>query len=102
MRHPLNRAERREARKFARNRRRRTHPWLRWSPRYDPREGSDWNRGGKQYCACGNRCGHSREARYLAHRTVKHLRRTDWLQISSRSGTRFGTSIGEKWQQEFE
>lgn len=78
MSHPSSRAERRQAREVARNRRRHTHPWLRWSPGFDPRECRDWSRGGKQYFACGNRCGHSRELRYLAHRRVKRLRRIDW------------------------
>jgi hypothetical protein len=77
MRHPSNRAERRQARKVARNRRH-THTSLRCPRGFDPRECRDWNRGGKQYFACGNRCGHSRESCYLAHRIVKRLRRTDW------------------------
>jgi hypothetical protein len=73
----LRSAERRQARKVARNHRR-THPSLRWRLDFDPREYREWNRGGKQYFACGNRCGHSRESRYLAHLKVKHLRRTSW------------------------
>jgi hypothetical protein len=77
MRHPSNRAERRQAREVARSRRR-THPCLHRQRDFDPRECRDWNRGGKQYFACGNRCGYSRESRYLAHRIVKRLRRTDW------------------------
>jgi len=77
MRHPSNRAERRQARKVARNRRR-THPCLRWQFGFNPRESRAWNRGGKQYFACGNRCSHSRESRYLAHLKVKRLRRTNW------------------------
>jgi len=71
MRHPSNRAERRQAREVAR----RTHPSLRWQHGFEPRECRNWNRGGKQYFACGNRCAHSRESRYLARLKVKWLRR---------------------------
>lgn len=77
MRHPSNRLERRKAREGARDRRR-THPYLCRRRDFDPRECRDWNRGGKQYFACGNRCGHSRESRHLAHIKVKRLRRTNW------------------------
>jgi hypothetical protein len=77
MRHPSNRAERRQARKIARNRRR-SYPHLHWRLDSNPRECRDWNRGAKQYFACGNRCGHSRESRYLDHLKVKRLRRTNW------------------------
>jgi hypothetical protein len=74
MRHPSTRAERRYAREVARNRRR-AHQYLYWlRPGEDPRESSGWNRGGKQYFACGNRCGHRWFERYARRREVKRLR----------------------------
>jgi len=77
MRHPSNRAERRHAREVARNRRR-TQIYL-WNwPHYDPRKNTGWNRGGKQYFACGNRCLHSMVDRHDAHLAVKKLRRAIW------------------------
>lgn len=78
MRHPSNRAERRHARELARSRRR-THIYIWHLPIGDPEKNLGWNRGGKQYFACGNRCLHSMVDRQEAHRTVKRLRRADWL-----------------------
>jgi hypothetical protein len=55
MTHPSNRSERRYAREVARNRRR-THIFIhRWYNEV-PQENRGWNKGGKQYFACGNRC----------------------------------------------
>ena len=77
MRHPSNRAERRYARELARNRRR-THIYH-WHLHIGGPEGNlGWNRGGKQYTACGNRCLHSMVDRHEAHREVKRLRRGSW------------------------
>jgi hypothetical protein len=81
MRHPSNRAERRDARELARNRRR-TYIYIWHLCTGDHEENLGWNRGGKQYFACGNRCLHSMADRHQAHRTVKRLRRTDWLRAS--------------------
>ena len=77
MRHPSHRAERRHARNH-----RRTHIYI-WHLRTGYHEENlGWNRGGKQYFACGNRCLHSMLDRHEAHCTVKRLRRTDWLRAS--------------------
>lgn len=77
MRHPSNRAERRQARELARNHRR-VRIYLMHLRTHDPESNSAWNRGGKQSFACGNRCFHSMVTRHEAHSKVKRLRRTHW------------------------
>ena len=77
--HPTNRAERRHTREVWRNYRRFIILVL-WNhyPGYDlekAKENGGWNRGGKQYFACGNRCLHSMMERLSDHRDVKRLRR---------------------------
>ena len=77
--HPTNRAERRHTREVWRDYRRFIILAL-WNnyPSYNLEEAMEnggWNRGGKQYFACGNRCMHSMWERCNNHLEVKRLRR---------------------------
>lgn len=73
MRHPSTRAERRYAREVARNRRRlRIYVYRSWV--VEPQENGGWNRGGKQYFACGNRCFDSMTRRHERKQELKRLR----------------------------
>ena len=74
--HPTNRAERRHIREVWRNYRRYIIYAL-WHSRNleDAMQNTGWDRGGKQYFACGNRCLHSKLERWSDHLDVKRLRR---------------------------
>ena len=101
MRHPSNRAERRYARELARNHRR-THIYI-WHLRTGDHERNlRWNRGGKQYFACVNRCLHSMVDRHEAHRTVKRLRRTDWLRASDSPILNLANKLTGGWPNRWE
>jgi hypothetical protein len=84
MNHPHTRAERRHARDVWRNRRR-THIFVFYSSwpshRYNLEEAMQnggWQKGGKKYFACGNRCMSAMLERYSDHQEVKALRRQKW------------------------
>ena len=77
--HPTNRAERRYTREVWRNYRRFIILAL-WNhyPNYnldEAMQNGGWNKGGKQYFACGNRCLHSKLERWSDHLEVKRRRR---------------------------
>lgn len=72
--HPTTRSERRYAREVARNRRR-THIIVNCWYTLDPSENGGWNKGGKQYFACGNRCLSATLNDYESHKEIKRLRR---------------------------
>ena len=75
MRHPSTRAARRYARACSLARRQSQIRDIYTRRGEDPTRNLGWNKGGKQYTACGNRCAHSMADRFLARQKVKHLRR---------------------------
>jgi hypothetical protein len=76
MQHPRTRAERRYARETWRNHRRKIITLIYTSRRQnDPTKNRGWNKGGKQYTACGNRCGHCIYTRIEQRQQLKQIRR---------------------------
>jgi hypothetical protein len=75
MQHPHSRSERRYAREIWRNHRRKIIFTRYTSRSSDPTENSGWLKGGKQYFACGNRCGHCIMQHNLERKELKSLRR---------------------------
>jgi hypothetical protein len=79
MQHPRTRAERRHARETWRNHRRKTIA-IYFAGNFsgkikDPTRNRGWNRGGKQYTACGNRCGDCIYTRIGHRKQLKQTRR---------------------------
>ena len=79
MQHPRTRAERRHARETWRNHRRKIiaiNFTISYSGKIkDPTKTHGWHKGGKQYTACGNRCGHCIYTRIEQRRQLKQTRR---------------------------
>ena len=71
MHHPRTRAERRHARNTWRNHRRKIIVTYFTYRHEDPTQNRGWLKGGKQYTACGNRCGHRLITRWEKRQQLK-------------------------------
>jgi hypothetical protein len=81
MHHPRTRAERRHARETWRNHRRKIIVTRYTRRNGDPTQNRGWFKAGKQYTACGNRCGHCVYQHIYERQELKALRRADYFAL---------------------